>query len=61
MIHDEDLDLKLDTFLGVPREGFGFSGNPPIIKGKPAFDDVSFAFDGEAPGFALTVRMKYLL
>ena len=30
VIHDENNNAKLDTLAGIPREGFGFSRNPPI-------------------------------
>ena len=37
LIHDENSNAKLDTLLGIPREGFGFSRNPPIGFGPPRF------------------------
>ena len=59
VIHDENSNDKLDTFAGIPREGFGFSRNPPIRFGAPRF---------AAARFALTVmpkqqqiRMRYIL
>jgi uncharacterized protein (DUF2141 family) len=37
--HDENNNGKLDkNMLGVPREGFGFSNDPPIVIGEPSFD-----------------------
>ena len=37
--HDENNNQKLDrNLLGVPREGFGFSNDPPLIVGEPSFD-----------------------
>lgn len=59
LIHDENANGRLDTFLGIPREGFGFSRNPHIRFGAPGFDDVAFAV-GVAPA-AMTVEMKYML
>ena len=59
VFHDENANRKLDTFLGVPREGFGFSRNPTIRFGAPRFDKVTIEL---APGFARTsVRLQYLL
>ena len=28
LLHDENENNKLDTMLGIPKEGFGFSRNP---------------------------------
>jgi uncharacterized protein (DUF2141 family) len=37
--HDENNNGKLDkNMLGIPREGFGFSNDPPIMVGEPSFD-----------------------
>ena len=59
VFHDENANRKLDTFLGVPREGFGFSRNPTIRFGAPRFDKVTIEL---ATGFARTsVRLQYLL
>ena len=59
LFHDQNSNAKLDTFLGVPREGFGFSRNPVIRFGAPNFDSVNMELP---PGFTrTTVRMQYLL
>lgn len=59
IFHDQNSNAKLDTFLGVPREGFGFSRNPVIRFGAPKFDSVGIEL---VPGFTRTVvRMQYLL
>lgn len=59
IIHDENGNGKLDTFAKIPREGFGFSGNPPIRFGPPKFAEARFAL---APGRNLqVVRVRYLL
>ena len=59
LFHDENNNQRLDTMLGIPREGFGFSRNPTIRFGAPRFEQVSI----ELPtGFTrLSVRMQYLL
>lgn len=59
VIHDENANRKLDTFAGIPREGFGFSRNPAIRFGPPRFDDARFAFGSGAP--TQHVKVKYLL
>ncbi len=59
IIHDENANARLDTFLGIPKEGVGFSRNPRISFGPPSFRSVEFAF-GEGTPIAV-VRMKYFL
>jgi uncharacterized protein (DUF2141 family) len=59
LIHDENANDRLDTLLGIPREGFGFSRNPTIAFGPPKFKAARFpVFSGET---AERVRVKYLL
>jgi uncharacterized protein (DUF2141 family) len=59
VIHDENDNHKLDTLLGIPREGFGFSRNPAIGFGPPRFAAARFALASGAD--AQQVRMKYML
>lgn len=57
--HDENRNGKLDTTLGIPREGFGFSRNPVVRFGAPKFRQVVIEI---VPGLnRQTVQMKYLL
>ena len=59
LIHDENSNARLDTFMGMPREGFGFSRNPVIRFGPPTFAKVKIDI---GPGITRTsVRMQYLL
>jgi uncharacterized protein (DUF2141 family) len=58
-IHDENGNGRLDTSLGIPREGFGFSNNPHIWFGPPSFAAARFLLP--AGGAALNVTMKYML
>lgn len=59
VIHDENGNSKLDTMLGIPREGFGFSRNPAIGFGPPRFAAARFTLSG---GDAIEdVRIRYLL
>jgi uncharacterized protein (DUF2141 family) len=59
IFHDENRNGRLDTFVGIPREGFGFSRNPVVRFGPPRFDQVRFNL---ASGFTRqSVRMQYLL
>jgi uncharacterized protein (DUF2141 family) len=58
VIHDENGNGKLDTFAGIPREGFGFSRNPGLGFGPPRFASAQFALAGGAD--RQQVRMRYL-
>ena len=54
--HDENDDGRLDrNFLGLPKEGMGFSGNAPMHYGPPRFDAAMFAVgkDGADISFVL--------
>ena len=59
VIHDENNNAKLDTFAGIPKEGFGFSRNPPIRFGPPKFAAARFTLSGDAN--AQQVTMRYIL
>lgn len=59
IIHDANANAKLDTMLGIPKEGFGFSRNPAIGFGPPRFAAAQFAV---GPGGEVQqIRMRYLL
>ena len=59
IIHDQNSNRKLDTFMGIPREGVGFSRNPPIRFGAPSFR--SARFDVAGGEVRQQVRMRYFL
>lgn len=43
IFHDKNNDNTLNTnFMGIPKEGFGFSNNPKILFGPPNFSKSSF-------------------
>jgi uncharacterized protein (DUF2141 family) len=58
VIHDENGNAKLDTLMGIPREGFGFSRNPAIGFGAPKFAAARFTLDKN--GTEQDIRMRYL-
>lgn len=59
VIHDANNDGKLNTgFLGIPKEGFGFSRNPRIGIGAPSFHDTAISVAGES---TIQIRLNYLL
>lgn len=45
MMDDEDANLKMDKFMGLPREGFAFSRNPHVGMSVPNFEECSFEVD----------------
>lgn len=57
VIHDENKNNKLDTFLGIPTEGFGFSNNPRIFFGPPDFDDCRIKLQDD---LQIEIEMKHL-
>ena len=59
VIHDENDNGRLDKFMAMPREGFGFSRNPAIRMGPPDFEEVRFQVGAGA--VTEVIRMKYLL
>ena len=59
LIHDENANARLDTLAGIPREGFGFSRNPPIRFGAPRFAAARFTLTGDAQ--KQQIRMRYIL
>lgn len=59
VIHDENGNARLDTFAGIPKEGFGFSRNPAIRFGPPRFAAARFRLGGDAE--QQQVRMRYIL
>ncbi|GMV13688.1 MAG: DUF2141 domain-containing protein [Polyangiaceae bacterium] len=59
LFHDENSDKVLNTFLGIPREGFAFSRNaPPSTFGPPKF--AAAAFRVVKGDYTLTVSMRYM-
>lgn len=46
IFHDEDNNKKLNTnFIGMPKEGIGFSNNAKGYFGLPKYDDSKFDFN----------------
>ncbi|WP_413558341.1 DUF2141 domain-containing protein [Bdellovibrio sp. HCB209] len=56
ILHDEDGNKKLNTVLGYPREGFGFSNNPTILVGAPAFSKCAVELLDDT---TVKIKMKY--
>lgn len=58
VIHDENGNNRLDTFAGVPREGYGFSNNAPVRFGPPKFAAARFDLGGDAN--RQQIRIRYI-
>lgn len=59
VIHDENSNARLDTFAGIPREGFGFSRNPHITFGPPRFAAAAFTVGGVAETQQISMRYMF--
>ena len=56
-IHDENRNGKLDmNWLGVPKEGYGFSNDAKGVVGAPSFSAASFSYDGQNLDLTLTLH-----
>ena len=57
-VHDENSNSKLDkNFVGIPKEGVGFSNNPKILFSAPNFNKSKFLLNSMI--FELNVKMIY--
>jgi uncharacterized protein (DUF2141 family) len=57
VFHDENRDGKLNTFLGVPREGVGFSNNPTL---RPGISFEVAKFEVSQVQQQIAIQVKYL-
>ncbi len=57
VFHDANANGKLDTFMGIPREGYGFSRNPPFRPRAPRFDEAMMAIEGQ---METSITLRYL-
>lgn len=57
LFHDENNNSILDkNFLGIPKEGHGFSNNPQRGFSKPSFEQCSFRLQGNQ---TKQIKMRY--
>jgi len=54
--HDKNEDGKLNTFMLVPREDYGFSNNARSMIGPPSFKSASFEVGEQDLGIEFRVR-----
>lgn len=59
IFHDSNEDGTLNrNYLGIPKEGFGFSRNPRIITGPPKFGDSAVFVAGSSTD--IQINLNYL-
>lgn len=58
VFHDANNNNKLDTFMGIPREGYGFSRNPPFRPRAPRFAEAALTVSGAA---SEVITLRYIL
>lgn len=59
LFHDENGNGRLDKFVGIPREGIGFSNNPRLQFSPPKFNEARLSLD--LGNNTASIRMKYYL
>lgn len=57
VFHDANGNGKLDTLLGIPREGYGFSRNPPFRPRAPRFAETAISLQG---ALSERISLRYL-
>jgi uncharacterized protein (DUF2141 family) len=58
VIHDENRDGELQTnWMGVPKEGYGFSNDAKGSLGAPSFEAASFSYNGQS--LKMTIALQY--
>lgn len=56
--HDSNANGKMDkNFVGLPKEGYGFSNDAMGKFGPPSFKEASFTYTGKEK---VTMKVKYL-
>ena len=59
ILHDENDDGKMNTnFLGLPKEGYGFSNNVMGTFGPPTFSKASFQYNANQIK-SIVINTKY--
>jgi len=58
ILHDENDDAKMNTnWIGLPKEGFGFSNNAMGLMGPPSFSKAKVEYKGGVK--QISIRLKY--
>jgi len=57
VLHDENMNGKLDAnWLGIPKEGYGFSKDAKGTLSAPSYSAASFEYDGQTLDMTITLR-----
>jgi len=57
VLDDENINEEMDMFIGIPKEGWGFSMNPPFKLSAPKFEACSFLVN--KPYMQITINLRY--
>ncbi|PID91442.1 MAG: hypothetical protein CSA96_08370 [Bacteroidetes bacterium] len=57
-LDDENCNGDIDMFLGIPKEGWGFSKNPSCGLSAPDFEDCKFEID--QPVQEIEIKLNYV-
>jgi uncharacterized protein (DUF2141 family) len=58
LYHDENGDTSFNrSGIGLPKEGWGFTNNPPTLMGLPSFSSVRLTI--QRTGLVTRIKMKY--
>ena len=57
VLDDENSNLEMDMVLGIPKEGWGFSENPPFKLSAPKFSECAFKIN--QPVHQITISLRY--
>lgn len=57
VLDDVNGNNEMEMTLGIPKEGWGFSMNPPFKLSAPKFDECSFRLD--QPFQQITIDLRY--
>jgi uncharacterized protein (DUF2141 family) len=59
VLHDENSNSKMDkTWIGLPKEGYGFSNNVMGAMAPPSFSKASFQHTGDQPT-SIIIKLRY--
>ena len=58
VFHDANSNAKLDTFAGIPTEGYGFSRNPSFKPRAPKFGEAQITVTGAV---STAIKLRYIL
>lgn len=58
VLHDENMNGRVDSnWIGIPKEGYGFSNDARSSLSAPSFKDAGFVYDGGT--LEMTVHLHY--